>query len=213
MLTTKAKILAACGLGVGVLVLSIPGYFLLQWYQDRDVRRAAMLREQLLQGDELPRTERNALKLQLIRTMDEMDREKRRALEREYMHEQREHMRQAAEEYQSALSQTERNAILDRELALIAKMQDLGLTDFAAGMRRGGRGNRGNVEDRDRGRAQRDRRGEGRQENSNRRQAQTEQAQADRAQAEQMGQYLQALRERAEKQGVALGRRPWPPRR
>lgn len=205
---TRRQVIAA---SVVALLVVAGGLAYYVWNRDSDLHQVAQLQRQLLEGENLSRTARNTIKTQLFRTLDEMEPQKRRQLQRELAQQQRERMLTAVEKYQTA-TELEKTAILDQQLEEWQQMREIGAVVFRSGMRGGGRGGMrgggrggaGNPAGQNTGPSRPDR-------------APRDPRNADRpgmsdAQRAQFAQFMQDLRARAEQQGVELGmRRSRPP--
>jgi hypothetical protein len=139
MMTTRQKIVGAVG---GSTLLVVLGTALVIWLgPDRQIRRALALEQQLANGEELSQVERNALKTQLMRTVDEMDRDRLRQLQGRMRERDRQLTQQSMEAFQAA-SETEKAAILDEAIDRMVKSRETASAMRSGrgwGGRRGGR--------------------------------------------------------------------------
>lgn len=149
---TKAKII---GFSLaGVAVAAVIGTTLFLWLSDREVRRVMAMQEKLLTAD-LSSTDSNSLKTQLMRSIDEMDRDTLRELQRKMRDQQRERTRASVAAYHDAVGD-EQVAVLDEALERLARAREVGLEAFGTrrrGMPRGAR--QGNQQQPNRGDRQR----------------------------------------------------------
>lgn len=217
---TKAKII---GLSVGGLVLVTGiGFALLFGQSGREVRRVLALQQQLLTSD-LSASESNTLKTQLMRSIDELDRDTLHELQNQMREAQREQTRASVAAYQAAVGD-EKTAVLDEALDRYAQAREVGRDAFGTrrrGMPRAaraanGRPDRTNERGDDSARkngARPDGGGDrGPREETGRRRGGGDRDRGDRqpmsdAEREQWSQYREALRNRAEERGMELGRR------
>ncbi len=181
-----------------VVLLVFGGAFAYYYgYKDHEVRRIAALQQQL-ENNDLSRTERNALKTQLMRTVDEMNPQQRRELQRDVFRQQRERMLSAVEEYHRAPA-AERVAILDRELEQWQRSREL----FGGGGMRGRGGGPGG------GPGNRPRQGPrtNRPDRGTRPDQWSDRSDRSDEQRTQFAEYIQALQARAEQRGIRFGQR------
>ena len=219
------------GSGAGLAILAT--LFFLWMGPNRQVRQALALRDQFAESDDLSRAARNSLKTELMRKVDEMDRDVRRKLQEELREQRREFTRRNMEKYQHA-AYADKPAVLDEALDHMVRMRG---ADSAIGRYRGRRGYRprrprndganngqgqtgrdaagdagqrrspregnGGVAERNRSREGGE---DGRQRNRDR---DDRGQQLTDEQREMLAQYYTALRERAEERGIDMRRRRW----
>ena len=208
-MSKTAKTWSALAATAAVLIVGVALYI---WFSGQSARKIAKLRSQLAEVG-LSTTERNALKTQLMRTVDEMDRNQLRTISAELREQRRQQSAERIRDFHAA-SESERQAILDEALDQMAAERDFN-SAMGGGRRRGVR--RGNRGARERGGNQRDRA------------AQTDRGQNDRGpageqrrvgeprrsggpelsdeQRRQRTEYYEALKARAEERGIQFGDR------
>lgn len=121
-MTKKQKIVGAVG---GSTLVAVLGMVLFIWLgPDRQIRRALALGQQLADGEDLSQVEQNALKMQLMRTVDEMDRDKLRELQNQVRERDRQLAQRSMEAFQTA-SETEKVAILDEAIDRMVKSRQV----------------------------------------------------------------------------------------
>ena len=183
-MTKKQKVWYAAG---GILVCAALGACVAYWLTGRQYGKVAKLVDQL-SSSELSRGEYNQVKLELMRTMDEMPRDKVRDVYSRLRDKQREDERKKIEAFHTA-TDAEKNVILDDALNGWQQGREImgALRTDMARRRRGGRGGRGRERGTDERRRQRD--------SENRPQEEVE------AERKQRRVYYDALRKRAEELG------------
>jgi ribosomal protein S13 len=156
------------------------------------------LKDQLADSEDLSRVARNSLKTQLMRTVDEMDRNSLRALRDELRGQMQQFTETNIEAYQSAVAE-EKVVILDEAIDRMVKSRDIySALRSRRGWRGRGRRDRGNRETRGAQSAG----GQDRDKNSQRPEL-TQQQQAKRAQRME---FYAAMGERADERGVEISR-------
>ncbi|MEM8681668.1 MAG: hypothetical protein AAGF97_20155 [Planctomycetota bacterium] len=193
------RLLIVCGSLVLATSAFVTGYMLLA---DRSVDKALAIQRQLTSESPPPQIQRQLVQ-DLTRMVDKMDRDQLRAVSEQVREESRRVFETNLEEYLSA-SEGDREAVLDRHLEVSQQWRQVYAALRTDAFRvRGRRQPRG---DRNPGRRDDERRaGENRRGNANR-EAESRNATRNEAQREQYAVYWEALRARAEEQGVDLGR-------
>jgi hypothetical protein len=171
--------------GSAGLLLGVSGLLFFVLRGESSAQRALALKDQLIAtGEELSSVERNRLLVQLMRTVDEMDREQLRTLRQQWRLQRMSQLDAALTEYRAA-SSWQKPTILDRQIDQFVKLRPI--DEALSGGSRGGAGwggrrrnGRGDVNQQDRVQ--------------------------DPQRAERMA-FLQAMQQRAEKRGISLRRR------
>jgi hypothetical protein len=180
-MTNKQKLLRVLG---GTVLCLLTCYGTYAWIANRPLRAATALQDKLLQAGDISPAERNELKLQLMRTVDEMDRDKVRKL-----YTQLKTLQQAREAAEitafHAASDDEKLVILDQALERWANSREVMSALQSDGVRRK-RNQQGNRESR-----------------KKKRDELSEQEKAEWAQKKKLqGEYYQALKARAVELGL-----------
>ncbi len=184
-MTERSRYIAA--IAAGLLVCLAIAASVAWWRQGRSLQQVMSLKEQLLAGTEnMSPPERNRLLTELMRTVDEMDRDQLRTLQDQVRQQQRESFQRAMDEYQQA-SGPEKKAVLDREIDRWVAEREVNAALRSNSMWRGGRGG-------GRGRGGRGPNNENR-------------SPDDASVAAARNAHFDALRKRAEERGVELGGR------
>ncbi len=103
---------------VGFLVLGAMGLGIRSWFSRGDITKVEKLVDQLYAAGDLPQEERNALKLDLMRTVDELPGEQVQELYRQLGEKGAEYERKKIEEFASA-TELDKAALLDADLQRI----------------------------------------------------------------------------------------------
>lgn len=111
-MTSRRRLLSALG---GTVLFVTIGYGAYTWIANRPIRIATDLQDQLLRAGDMSQAERNELKLQLMRTVDEMDRDKVQQLYSKLKQRHREREAEEIEAFHTA-SDNEKLVILDQAL-------------------------------------------------------------------------------------------------
>lgn len=127
--------------GIGLAVVIITTLF---WWlgPDLEVRRALAFKDQLADSGDLSRVAKNSLKTQLMRTVDEMDRNSLRRLRDKLRDEMRQFTETSIQAYQSA-SDEEKVVILDEAINRMVNSRDVYSALRSGRGWWGGRGQRG----------------------------------------------------------------------
>jgi hypothetical protein len=129
---SKAKII---GISLAsVAAVAALGSVLFFWLSGRELRRTLAMQEKLLTS-ELSRQDANALKAELMRSIDEMDRDTLRELQGEMGDQRRQRMRASVTAYHESVGD-DKVAVLDEALDRMAKTREVGFEAFST--RRGG---------------------------------------------------------------------------
>jgi len=208
----KSTIIGASLGGSALLAILVTALFF--WLgPNLQIRRVVALQEQLVNAEDMSRVEKNSLKTQLMRAIDEMDRENRRKLQELVRDQQRQLTATNMKAFQAA-SETEKIAVLDEAIDHWVKTREVNSAMRSGRGWRGGRGRRGGGDREARGRrpentgqprgerpvsgetVRRDRRRE--RDGDNERPELTEEEQSLRAE------YFTALQQRAEHRGIEM---------
>lgn len=144
-MSKQTKIWAGIGTAVALLVM---GATLFYWVGGRSTRKVIALQKQLLESSDLSRTDRNALKAQLMRTVDEMDRGKLRDMQGKLREQQRAEMQASMDAYLAA-SEEEKQVVLDATIDRLSQAREVYAALRTDGMR-GRRSRGGNADQRSR---------------------------------------------------------------
>jgi hypothetical protein len=211
-MSKTAKIWSVVAATAALLIVGVTIYV---WFSGQSARKIARLRSQLAQEDLSP-SERNALKTQLMRTVDEMDRDQLRAMSASVREQRRQISAQRIRDFHAA-SESEKLAVLDEAIDQMAAERDFN-SAFNGGRRRGGRRPNRGATNRGGNQLERgDQTGRGRERNAagqggaageQRRggdQRRRGDAELSEEQQRQRTEYFEALKARAEERGVEIG--------
>ncbi len=174
---------------VGTLLVGAIGFGLWSWYSGRNISKVNKLVERLAVAGDLPKVERNALKLELMRTVDELPGEQLQELYRQLGEKSADQEKEKISQFASA-SDADKAVLLDADLERRKNRGDVWRALRSDGMPYGAR----------RGNGRRRNRGNGGQ--KEKKKMSDEEKAARREYYRQRGEYYQALKERANELGM-----------
>lgn len=121
-MSSKQKVIGGV---VGAVVVLLVGGSVYAWMSNAPIRKVADLQNQLLNANDLSKDEFNALKLNLMRTVDSMPREKVREMYEQIGEQRREQDKQNMDEFFALGSDAEKERLLGRVIEEKQRSRDI----------------------------------------------------------------------------------------